>query len=276
MTDSTALLTRLEETKGDERLEKESHVDLEGKRAVAASSLKTEVFGSRLLLPTLLILSNLSAAAVVVLMYIWMSKYNGGKEAMQGFSWEDKSPKVFNWHPVFMTAGFGFCTTQALLAWAMPFPRVLNKSMHAIWHTGAWAFSAVGLYAVFKFHNDMGIANLYSAHSWFGLATIGLYGLQYILGLTFIMPLSIVGAEARELVLVFHKFFGLGAFLMALATMAMGILEKMTFNKTGPSKGMEYEITNAAGMVLICQAIVVSAAMMIRAGQQELGQRKQK
>lgn len=39
---------------------------------------------------------------------------------------------------------------------------------------------AVGIYAAFKFHNESGIANLYSLHSWIGLGTIVLFALQVI------------------------------------------------------------------------------------------------
>jgi hypothetical protein len=33
-------------------------------------------------------------------------------------------------------------------------------------------------YCAFKFHNDSGIANLYSLHSWLGIGTISLYAIQ--------------------------------------------------------------------------------------------------
>jgi len=36
----------------------------------------------------------------------------------------------------------------------------------------------IGIYAVFKFHNESGIVNLYSLHSWLGIGVIVLYGVQ--------------------------------------------------------------------------------------------------
>ena len=47
-------------------------------------------------------------------------------------------------------------------------------------HAVALFLGSVGIYAAFKFHNESGIANLYSLHSWVGLGTICLYGIQLI------------------------------------------------------------------------------------------------
>lgn len=45
-------------------------------------------------------------------------------------------------------------------------------------HAVALCLGSVGIYAAFKFHNESGIDNLYSLHSWVGLGTICLYGIQ--------------------------------------------------------------------------------------------------
>lgn len=45
-------------------------------------------------------------------------------------------------------------------------------------HAVALFLGSVGIYAAFKFHNESGIDNLYSLHSWVGLGTICLYGIQ--------------------------------------------------------------------------------------------------
>lgn len=36
---------------------------------------------------------------------------------LAGFSWATGDGKVFNWHPLLMTTGFLFCSTQAALAY---------------------------------------------------------------------------------------------------------------------------------------------------------------
>lgn len=42
----------------------------------------------------------------------------------------------------------------------------------------ALGFAIAALVAVFSAHNDEGYANLYSIHSWVGLATVVMFGLQ--------------------------------------------------------------------------------------------------
>jgi hypothetical protein len=50
--------------------------------------------------------------------------------------------------------------------------------VHMLLHAVAFFLGSVGIYAAFKFHDESGIANLYSLHSWIGLGTICLYGMQ--------------------------------------------------------------------------------------------------
>ena len=52
------------------------------------------------------------------------------------------------------------------------------KLTHLILHAIATVLGAFGIYCAFKFHNDSGIANLYSLHSWLGIGTISLYAIQ--------------------------------------------------------------------------------------------------
>jgi cytochrome b-561 len=53
-----------------------------------------------------------------------------------------------------------------------------NKLIHLVLHGIALVLGAVGIYFAFKNHNESGIANLYSLHSWIGIGTITLYGIQ--------------------------------------------------------------------------------------------------
>ena len=62
----------------------------------------------------------------------------------------------------------------------LPWSHDTNKMVHFILHAVALTLGSFGVNAAFKFHNESGIDNLYSLHSWVGLGAIILYGLQVI------------------------------------------------------------------------------------------------
>lgn len=57
-----------------------------------------------------------------------------------------------------------------------------TKSFKKLVHLGlqflAFCLSIVGVWAALKFHNDKGIDNFYSLHSWLGLACLFLFAIQ--------------------------------------------------------------------------------------------------
>lgn len=58
--------------------------------------------------------------------------------------------------------------------------------MHLLIQLVAFCLSIIGVWAALKFHNDKGIDNFYSLHSWLGLACLVLFGVQ----VCFQIPLS--------------------------------------------------------------------------------------
>lgn len=53
-----------------------------------------------------------------------------------------------------------------------------KKAMHLLIQLLAFCLSIIGFWAALKFHNDKGIDNFYSLHSWLGLACLVLFGIQ--------------------------------------------------------------------------------------------------
>ncbi len=98
----------------------------------------------------------------------------------------------------------------------------------------------IGLVAVFKSHNTevAGLKpNLYSLHSWVGLAAVLLYGQNYVVGMlhyaTQHMPL-----ELKKRYMPYHTFVGELTYFVTLAAVETGIVEKTT-----SSPGCKYVIT---------------------------------
>lgn len=56
-----------------------------------------------------------------------------------------------------------------------------KKLVHLTLQFLAFCISVVGVWAALKFHNEKGIENFYSLHSWLGLACLFLFGIQVLL-----------------------------------------------------------------------------------------------
>ncbi|KAG2548013.1 hypothetical protein PVAP13_9KG147525 [Panicum virgatum] len=115
------------------------------------------------------------AASAAVLVLLWCVRFRGGlslgSPANKGL--------IFNVHPVLMLIGFIILGSEAIMSYKiLPWSHDTNKMAHMVLHAVALFLGSVGIYAAFKFHNESGIANLYSLHSWVGLGTICLYGIQ--------------------------------------------------------------------------------------------------
>lgn len=64
------------------------------------------------------------------------------------------------------------------LPWTWKCSKLMMKFIHAGLNILAFIFAAISLVAVFDFHNTKNIPNMYSLHSWVGLAAVILYSLQ--------------------------------------------------------------------------------------------------
>ena len=72
-----------------------------------------------------------------------------------------------------------FNTLSALITFRiLPLSHRIKKYIHATLNIVAAVFALIGLAAVLQFHNENGIPNFYSLHSWCGISLISLLLLQ--------------------------------------------------------------------------------------------------
>lgn len=188
--------------------------------------------------PVLSVLTHLVGAIVVLMVFVWSISYRGG----MAWTTEEKG-KIFNLHPVLMLGGFIFLHGEAILVYRLfPGSRETRKAVHASLNGIAFLLAIFGVMAAFRFHNQSGITNMYSLHSWFGMATLILFGIQWVAGfVTFLYPGASV--PTRQVSLPWHTFGGVFIYILALTTATQGILEKLTFLMNGG--GVEKTSTEA-------------------------------
>ncbi|KAF2315627.1 hypothetical protein GH714_040141 [Hevea brasiliensis] len=135
---------------------------------------------------------------------------------------------------------------------SLPLKKQEKKLVHLVLHAVALILGIIGIYTAFKYHNESGIANLYSLHSWLGIVIIVLYGIQWIYGfLVFFFPGG--STTVRSESLPWHVVFGVFVYILAVANAALGLLEKLTFlENSGLAKyGSEALLVNFTAVVAI-------------------------
>ncbi|CAO2838861.1 unnamed protein product [Amaranthus hypochondriacus] len=208
------------------------------------------------------------ALAVVsaVMVLIWCIHYRGG------LAWEatDKS-LIFNIHPVLMLIGFIILGGEAIISYkSLPLKKDVKKIIHLVLHAIALILGIIGVWAAFKFHNESGILNLYSLHSWLGIGTISLYGIQWIYGfVVFFYPGG--NASIRSESLPWHVLVGIFVYALAIATAAIGFLEKLTFlQNAGLDKfGSEAFLVNFTAIATILFGAFVLLTVYAQKDQEE-------
>ncbi|XP_051878041.1 plasma membrane ascorbate-dependent reductase CYBRD1 [Pristis pectinata] len=203
------------------------------------------------LLLAALLLGTLSIATVLIWVLHWR----------RGLAW-DSGLLEFNWHPVLSTIGFivinGFALIIYRLPWTWNLSKPLMKNIHAGLNIATFILMIISLVAVFDFHNSKKIPNMYSLHSWIGLAAVIMYALQIGLGLCiFLLPFTPMYIKAFYMSI--HVFAGLFIFGMAIVAAETGITEKLIFTlRSGSNVTLPYSqsppeaiFVNALGILIL-------------------------
>ncbi|KAL6320748.1 hypothetical protein AAG906_008748 [Vitis piasezkii] len=194
------------------------------------------------------------AVAGAVMVLVWCIYFLGG------LAWEATNKAlIFNLHPVLMLIGLVIIGGQAIMSYkSLPLRKEVKKVIHLVLHAIALILGIIGIYAAFKNHNESGIANLYSLHSWLGIVLISLYGIQWIYGfLIFFYPGGTLGLRSASL--PWHVLFGLLVYVLVVGNAELGFLEKLTFlESSGLAKyGAEALLVNFTAIVTILYGVFV-------------------
>ncbi|PSR84890.1 Ascorbate-specific transmembrane electron transporter [Actinidia chinensis var. chinensis] len=202
------------------------------------------------------VFAHLVAIAVITLVLVWLLHFQGGLAFKS-----DIKTKIFNIHPLLMVIGFILIAGEAIMSYkTFPGPRNTQKFIHLILHFIALLAGIVGIYAVFKFHHELGIPDMYTLHSWIGMSTICLFAIQWIFGFfSFWWPGAETGTRTR--LAPWHIFFGIVIFFMAILSAMTGLVEKFVFLSL--QRSQEALIVNFTGLLILLFAIAVGLSVIL-------------
>ncbi|KAI5753214.1 hypothetical protein M8J77_024676 [Diaphorina citri] len=208
-----------------------------------------------------IVLSCLLLLAALVLVIFWSIHYRGG------YSWTEDPKRHFNLHPSLMILGFITLSGFSMLLYRISrcCRHIWVKLFHTILHALAVPCIALAALTIYENKNvqDPPQPHFYSLHSWMGFITVGLFGLQFVVGFfSFLVLLCCEGATAacRAAMVPLHASFGLITFMMAIATCLTGITQRvyLTIGNDYSTWTQEGIIINALAMVLVALGILFS------------------
>jgi cytochrome b-561 len=186
---------------------------------------------------------------VAALVISWTLHYRGGYALFS-----DNKDLIFNIHPVLMVISLVLLNGEAMLAYkTVSGTKNLKKLVHLTLQFLAFILSVIGVWAALKFHNEKGIDNFYSLHSWLGLACLFLFSIQWAAGFaTYWYPGG--SRNSRSSLMSWHVFLGVYIYALAIATCTTGILEKVTFLQTShviSRYSSEALLVNSLGVLVV-------------------------
>ncbi|RYG58586.1 hypothetical protein EON64_21165 [archaeon] len=144
-----------------------------------------------------------------------------------------------------------FCGLSAIFSYRLlDLPKPITKPLHAFVHLCAAVFVIVGLWCVFLGNNDTGhntahmyFANLYSLHSFIGLAAVLVYFSNYLLGFVYFLS-GVCAPASRAWYLPSHTFLGVFSVLLVFMAVETGIMD--LFRELGCDIAVDSADTNPA------------------------------
>ncbi|XP_021909988.1 probable transmembrane ascorbate ferrireductase 3 [Carica papaya] len=207
----------------------------------------------------LTIVAHLFGSLAFFLMLVWLLHFR------EGIEYDSDNPaRVFNTHPFLMFCGFIYLVGQAMMVYKtlIMWDHKVQKIAHMVLHLMALCLGIAGICAAFKFHDMRGIQDLTSLHSWIGLITFCLFGLQWLFGLWTFM-VGRMEARRRAIMLPWHVCGGKGLFMMGICAALTGLMERQTILAGGTSSQSEFRLINFLGLSILIFAIFVDLTVSL-------------
>ncbi|KAM0961053.1 hypothetical protein ACFX13_020799 [Malus domestica] len=203
--------------------------------------------------------AHLFGILAIILMLVWLLHYRGGIDYDS-----DNSDRVFNVHPFLMFFGFIFFAGEAMMAYKTVMSEHQGqKYMHALLHLIALCTGIFGICAAFRYHDMRQIDDMYTLHSWIGLGTFILYGLQWLVGAAaFLFPGGT--AESRLRLIPWHMSMGRTILYLSICAALTGLMQKFTF--LGLSKALgdrESHLINFTALAILLFGIFVDLSVAL-------------
>lgn len=219
--------------------------------------------GARCCFGLLFLTTQVLLHGLITLILYWIIQFRWKDGQGLPFAWRGTGrvalEKQWNLHPVLMVTGFIYCMGQAMLVYrsCRCCRRIYNKLLHTFFHILAIPCVVLGFLAAWDYHslrtdkdgNADPIPHFYSIHSWLGLLTMGLFLLQFLVGVfSFLLLLCCESATAsyRAALVPIHSTVGTTTFLLAVATAVAGLTEKAFFELSITYPGWVRYIQGAA------------------------------
>ncbi|KAJ9135677.1 hypothetical protein P3X46_032830 [Hevea brasiliensis] len=200
-------------------------------------------------------LAHLIVVAVATLVLVWLLHFE------EGFAFKSLNKiKILNVHTFLMIVGFILVAGEAIMAYkTIPAKRKVQKAVHLTLHLIALVAGVVGVYAAFKFKHEIEDKDMVTLHSWLGMITICLFGLQWVLGFfSFVFPRAEM--SARTSYMPWHVFGGTFIFFLAICTAQTGLIQRFY------SLNQEGLIMNFTGLLLVLFAVGVGLSSVLPRG----------
>ncbi|XP_059448462.1 probable transmembrane ascorbate ferrireductase 3 [Corylus avellana] len=195
----------------------------------------------------------------IILMLVWLLHYR------EGLEYDSEDPyRVFNVHPFLMLLGLVISAGEAMMTYrSVAATHNVQKFVHMFLNLLAICLGIAGICAVFKFHDMAGnLEDVYSLHSWIGIATISLYCLQWLIGfVTFMFPKA--SRPTRSRIGRWHAMGGRALLYMAICAALTGLMEKATFLKLQHQH--ESRLVNFTGLSILLFGVFVEFSLTFAA-----------